>query len=222
MNNFLDFGWHNVNATTDINDSRFIDEYIKAHYDEIFKTYCECEYDSIVGCKDWDSLADLVGVDEEEYYGHGEDLLNDFNKEYIMQKIEEGVKYDTLENRIWEDDYWREYVREDFYQELDKEHEYCVETVKSAIEKRIAKAPEGLKLKCLQEKSHSWNTGRFSSVYFTVSVGDESFTIRVCDGHSNGRSSDYQINFHWFDEDDFNEDLDILFDNLIENFKSVL
>lgn len=226
MNKFLDFGWHNVEANTDINDTRFIDDYIEEHYDELLEDYSESEYSSIVDCELWDWLTSILEVDETKYYGHEEELLKDFSKDYIMQKIRESIENDGLASRLWEDEYWRDGVRESFYSELDEEYESCVDSVESAIEKAIekwqGKIPEGYELEFSKEESHSWTAGRFPSVYFTISVGNENFTIRICDGHSNGHSSDYQINFHWFEENVFIEDLDILIDNLIESFKSTL
>lgn len=226
MNKFLDFGWHNVEATTNIYDTRFINDYVDEHYNELFEDYCESEYSSIVDCQLWDCLTSILEVDETEYYEHEEDLLKEFSKDYIMQKIKEDVENDGFESRLYQDTYWCEEVQERFYSELDEEYNDCINSVESVIEKAVKKwrekIPEGYELEFSKEESHSWAAGRFPSVYFTVSIGDENFTIRICDGHPNGHSSDYQINFHWFEENDFIEDLDILIDNLIENFKGTL
>lgn len=212
MNNLYELGMHNIESSTYVLNNQVFDklkeEYFNANEEEIKEMWLDGYMHD-----DTEYLAEFIEVDYEEFKTLSDD-------EIISKLLKH---FDIYDDRVSED------VIGEVYKMLDEEYEECTEDVDTIIDKKIeefkSKLPEGCMFKHSVERSHSWRAGRYPSEYHSIYIENddknraESYVIRICDGHSNNNYNNYQINFHWFDLDSFEEDLDITLDNLIEYAK---
>lgn len=105
--------------------------------------------------------------------------------EYIANNI-----YDYVEDDYDHNDIYREYWEEAIDDENDKYDDFKDELY-DALDTMIDEINEetGADIDFYEEDSHSIAAGRITSHYYHINNGDNSFTIRVGNGHDNGKSA---------------------------------
>lgn len=184
---------------------------------------------------DLESYIDQLGInrDLEEFdkriaeEGDNEELreeLNDYIESYAcVEPMPED--YPIQDYRKWiidnhaENYPFDEYISDnwDFIEEMWLEHYDAIYNANlTKIENDIHNyvKEHNYDMKYDEEQSRSWSAGRYPSIYFIFSKRDidegepDEYTLRISDGHDNGRSSDYEIVFDEYDKDELESILD--------------
>lgn len=233
FNNIYEVDWHNDYAfdevSNDKNIEKMISDYIDNNHDDLLQSYCENEF-AFYKYEDPTELIDILELDD-KYYEDEKSIFEDYSREELFEKYKEKID-EGLEKHLLENEYWRDYIKEKVYRELDEEYDSCNDDVWNYLRtiyiEKLEMFKNKYKLDIDYEKSHSYTAGRFPSVYYKISIinkeddlENEEIIIRVCDGHNNNRGDyKYQINFHWFDNEKFKKDIDIYINNLISDFET--
>lgn len=161
--------------------------------------------------EDLDALRD--DINEFLFYDLNlDELPDDYPLEDYKKWINEKHKEEFSFEQWCSDNY--NWIEEEYYKMYDEIYDEKLAEIEHTISKYILEKPN---VKYDEETSHSWGKGRFPSVYFTfIRLDDDGnydtdydeITLRVSDGHDNGRSSDYEIVFDEYEESELIDILD--------------
>ena len=174
----------------------------------------QIKFDKRLNGDDLDSLReDLNNV----LYNYG---IDELPKDYPLEKAKDYIVEERAKNysfNEWISDFW-DYITEKYYESFDDLFYENLDKIEDTIHRYMS---EHDNIVYEEENSHSWNKGRFPSVYFLFyklnddneKDYDSEITLRISDGHDNGRSHDYKIIFDEYEKSDLIDILDeIVFD----------
>jgi hypothetical protein len=185
---------------------------------------------------DLESYIDQLGIDRdlEEFdkriveKGDNEELREELNdyieayacvepmpKDYPIQNYRKWIVDNHAENYSfdeWMSDNW-DSIEEMWLEHYDVIYNANLTKIENDIHNYVEEHNYDMKYE--EEQSRSWNAGRYPSIYFIFSKRDiddeeepDEYTLRISDGHDNGRSSDYEMVFDEYDKDELESILD--------------
>lgn len=178
------------NSWVDENIDNLVKRYIRENEDSLIN-------DEILNTYDLSIYEDDLDLTEEQIED-GYESLDDEQKEELEEIIKDNLyNYESSSYQFAQDEVYKKL--DEIYQHNLEEFDDCMSDIVSILRDYFEEKGYDLHANVDYNYSHSYSGGRFTSQYWDLYVEDdessEMITIRMSDGHDNGRDSkDVEIN----------------------------